>query len=76
MSAAATGKIDVHAHYLPDFYATALREAGFTPGPEGLPAIPVRLFPFAEIHDLERFNIFFLRHGILRRICNSWQLRI
>ena len=47
MSAAATGKIDVHAHYVPDFYATALREAGFTPGPEGLPATPVCIFLFA-----------------------------
>lgn len=35
-------KIDVHAHYVPDFYAKALREAGHNPGPDGMPGIPVR----------------------------------
>ncbi|KAK7420383.1 hypothetical protein QQX98_002806 [Neonectria punicea] len=35
-----TVKIDVHAHFVPDFYAKALREAGHTPGPDGMPAIP------------------------------------
>ncbi|TWU73163.1 hypothetical protein ED733_003287 [Metarhizium rileyi] len=33
-------KIDVHAHFLPDFYAEALREAGHIPGPDGMSAIP------------------------------------
>lgn len=36
-------KIDVHAHYVPDFYAKALREAGHNPGPDGMPGIPVRI---------------------------------
>lgn len=35
-------KIDVHAHYVPDFYAKALKEAGHNPGPDGMPGIPVR----------------------------------
>ena len=34
-------KRDVHAHYLPDFYAQALRDAGNNPGPDGMPLIPV-----------------------------------
>ncbi|KAF5011606.1 hypothetical protein FDECE_2269 [Fusarium decemcellulare] len=33
-------KIDVHAHFLPDFYAEALKEAGHTPGPDGMPFTP------------------------------------
>ncbi|KAK1718258.1 amidohydrolase [Colletotrichum lupini] len=33
-------KIDVHAHYVPDFYAQALRDAGHLPGPDGMPGIP------------------------------------
>ncbi|EFX05342.1 amidohydrolase 2 [Grosmannia clavigera kw1407] len=33
-------KIDVHSHFLPDFYAQALRDAGQTPGPDGMPGIP------------------------------------
>jgi hypothetical protein len=37
-----SAKIDVHAHFVPDFYADALREAGHTPGPDGMPGIPVR----------------------------------
>lgn len=40
---ASTRKVDVHAHFVPDFYATALRDAQHTPGPDGMPAIPVRL---------------------------------
>lgn len=42
-AAAANGthKIDVHAHYLPDFYRQALVDAGHVPGPDGMPAIPV-----------------------------------
>lgn len=36
-----TVKVDVHAHFVPDFYAQALRDAGHTPGPDGMPAIPV-----------------------------------
>ncbi|KIE02733.1 amidohydrolase 2, partial [Metarhizium majus ARSEF 297] len=35
-----TSKIDVHAHFIPDFYAQALRDAGHIPGPDGMPAIP------------------------------------
>lgn len=38
-------KIDVHAHFLPEFYAKALQEAGHLPGPDGMPAIPVSLSP-------------------------------
>lgn len=38
-----TSKIDVHAHFIPDFYAQALRDAGHIPGPDGMPAIPVCL---------------------------------
>ncbi|KAF5008953.1 hypothetical protein FDECE_4816 [Fusarium decemcellulare] len=33
-------KVDVHAHFVPDFYAKALKDAGHTPGPDGMPAIP------------------------------------
>ena len=34
-------KIDVHAHFVPDFYADAARDAGHLPGPDGIPAMPV-----------------------------------
>lgn len=34
-------KIDTHAHFVPDFYAQALRDAGHLPGPDGMPGIPV-----------------------------------
>ncbi|CAM1506171.1 Fc.00g058120.m01.CDS01 [Cosmosporella sp. VM-42] len=40
-ASASTSKIDVHAHYVPDFYAQALKDAGHTPGPDGMPSIPV-----------------------------------
>jgi hypothetical protein len=40
-SPARSPKVDVHAHFVPDFYADALREAGHTPGPDGMPGIPV-----------------------------------
>ncbi|KAF7562356.1 hypothetical protein G7046_g1764 [Stylonectria norvegica] len=40
MSVSATSKIDVHAHLVPDFYAQALKDAGHTPGPDGMPSIP------------------------------------
>lgn len=40
---ASTRKVDVHAHFVPDFYATALRDAKHTPGPDGMPGIPVCL---------------------------------
>ncbi|KAM0550267.1 hypothetical protein ACHAPJ_008936 [Fusarium lateritium] len=33
-------KIDVHAHFLPDFYSEALKEAGHKPGPDGMPFAP------------------------------------
>ncbi|KAF5020013.1 hypothetical protein F66182_7949 [Fusarium sp. NRRL 66182] len=33
-------RIDVHAHFLPDFYADALKEAGHRPGPDGMPFTP------------------------------------
>jgi predicted TIM-barrel fold metal-dependent hydrolase len=39
-SPARSPKVDVHAHFVPDFYADALREAGHTPGPDGMPGIP------------------------------------
>ncbi len=35
----AIDRIDVHAHFLPDFYADALRDAGHG-RPDGMPAIP------------------------------------
>jgi hypothetical protein len=34
-------KRDVHSHYLPHFYAQALRDAQNNPGPDGMPFIPV-----------------------------------
>ncbi|CAM1500622.1 Fc.00g097840.m01.CDS01 [Cosmosporella sp. VM-42] len=33
-------KVDTHAHFVPDFYAEALRNAGHLPGPDGMPGIP------------------------------------
>ncbi|KAK1981879.1 amidohydrolase [Colletotrichum cereale] len=39
-SSSTTAKIDTHAHFLPDFYAQALRDAGHLPGPDGMPGIP------------------------------------
>ncbi|KAL0940535.1 FAD dependent oxidoreductase [Colletotrichum truncatum] len=39
-AACSTAKIDTHVHYLPDFYAQALRDAGHIPGPDGMPGIP------------------------------------
>lgn len=41
-SATSHVKVDVHTHFLPDFYAEAMREAGHVPGPDGMPSIPVR----------------------------------
>lgn len=41
MASALPSKIDVHAHFLPDFYRQALQDAGHVPGPDGMPAIPV-----------------------------------
>ncbi|KAF5552552.1 2-amino-3-carboxymuconate-6-semialdehyde decarboxylase [Fusarium phyllophilum] len=35
-----SAKIDVHAHFVPDFYAKALKEAGHVPGPDGMPFTP------------------------------------
>lgn len=40
-AAAVPEKIDTHAHFVPDFYAQALKDAGHTPGPDGMPSIPV-----------------------------------
>jgi len=40
-----SAKIDVHSHFVPDFYAKALREAGHVPGPDGMPGIPVSALP-------------------------------
>ncbi|KZL87571.1 amidohydrolase 2 [Colletotrichum incanum] len=40
LSRSSTVKIDTHAHYVPDFYAQALRDAGHLPGPDGMPGIP------------------------------------
>ncbi|KAF4970230.1 hypothetical protein FSARC_2695 [Fusarium sarcochroum] len=34
------GKIDVHAHFLPEFYREALNEAGQKPGFDGMPFAP------------------------------------
>jgi hypothetical protein len=38
---ARSAKVDVHSHFVPDFYADALKEAGHVPGPDGMPGIPV-----------------------------------
>ncbi|KAI5460226.1 hypothetical protein BGZ63DRAFT_426166 [Mariannaea sp. PMI_226] len=40
VSTGSKAKVDVHAHYVPDFYAQALKDAGHVPGPDGMPAIP------------------------------------
>ncbi|EXF81366.1 FAD dependent oxidoreductase [Colletotrichum fioriniae PJ7] len=49
-------KIDVHAHYVPDFYAQALRDAGHLPGPDGMPGIP-EWTPEAHINFMEAQDI-------------------
>ncbi|KAF4779212.1 FAD dependent oxidoreductase [Colletotrichum scovillei] len=49
-------KIDVHAHYVPDFYAQALRDAGHLPGPDGMPGIP-EWTPEAHLNFMEAQNI-------------------
>ncbi|OHF01740.1 amidohydrolase [Colletotrichum orchidophilum] len=49
-------KIDVHAHYVPDFYAQALRDAGHLPGPDGMPRIP-EWTPEAHLKFMEAQNI-------------------
>lgn len=41
-------KIDVHSHFIPDFYLQELEDAGHTPGPEGIPGMPVRLCPTTD----------------------------
>ncbi|KAF4998622.1 hypothetical protein FGRMN_2948 [Fusarium graminum] len=55
---AKSSKVDVHAHFVPDFYADALREAGQTPGPDGMPGIPSwdaeSHLQFMEENDIER----------------------
>lgn len=38
---AKSAKVDVHSHFVPDFYSEALKEAGHVPGPDGMPGIPV-----------------------------------
>ncbi|RBR07521.1 uncharacterized protein FIESC28_10602 [Fusarium coffeatum] len=37
---AKSAKVDVHSHFVPDFYAEALKEAGHVPGPDGMPGTP------------------------------------
>jgi hypothetical protein len=36
-------RIDVHSHFLPDFYRDALHATGHG-NPDGMPAVPVRIF--------------------------------
>lgn len=49
LATGSTAKVDVHAHFVPDFYAQALRDAGHTPGPDGMPAIPVSPSPTMRV---------------------------
>ncbi|KAF9878433.1 FAD dependent oxidoreductase [Colletotrichum karsti] len=51
-----TTKIDTHAHYVPDFYAQALRDAGHVPGPDGMPGIP-DWDPETHLQFMQRANI-------------------
>ncbi|KAH6869750.1 amidohydrolase 2 [Thelonectria olida] len=51
-----TVKVDVHAHFVPDFYAQALKDAGHTPGPDGMPAIPAWT-PEAHLDFMKAQNI-------------------
>ncbi|KAK1995362.1 amidohydrolase [Colletotrichum falcatum] len=51
-----TVKIDTHAHFLPDFYAQALRDAGHLPGPDGMPSIP-EWSPETHLAFMESQNI-------------------
>ncbi|KAH7121981.1 amidohydrolase 2 [Dactylonectria estremocensis] len=51
-----TAKIDVHAHFLPEFYVQALKDAGHTPGPDGMPAIPAWT-PEAHLEFMKEQNI-------------------
>ncbi|KAK2040031.1 amidohydrolase [Colletotrichum somersetense] len=55
-STSSTAKIDTHAHFLPDFYAQALRDAGHLPGPDGMPGIP-EWSPEAHLSFMESQNI-------------------
>ncbi|KAK2020499.1 amidohydrolase [Colletotrichum zoysiae] len=55
-STPSTAKIDAHAHFLPDFYAQALRDAGHLPGPDGMPGIP-EWSPEAHLSFMESQNI-------------------
>ncbi|KAH7305443.1 hypothetical protein B0I35DRAFT_362019 [Stachybotrys elegans] len=54
--AACDVKVDVHSHYLPDFYAAALRDAGHNPGPDGMPAIPA-WDPETHLQFMQDLNI-------------------
>ncbi|KAK1961151.1 amidohydrolase [Colletotrichum sublineola] len=51
-----TAKIDTHAHFLPDFYRQALRDAGHLPGPDGMPSIP-EWSPEEHISFMDKVNI-------------------
>ncbi|KAK2060726.1 amidohydrolase [Colletotrichum caudatum] len=55
-STPSTAKIDAHAHFLPDFYAQALRDAGHLPGPDGMPGIP-EWSPEAHLSFMDSLNI-------------------
>ncbi|KAH6975104.1 hypothetical protein BKA56DRAFT_633846 [Ilyonectria sp. MPI-CAGE-AT-0026] len=56
LATGSTAKVDVHAHFVPDFYAQALRDAGHTPGPDGMPAIPAWT-PETHLAFMEEQNI-------------------
>ncbi|EFY85399.1 hypothetical protein J3459_007827 [Metarhizium acridum] len=56
VSSPSTSKIDVHAHFIPDFYAQALRDAGHIPGPDGMPAIPA-WDPDTHLNFMQEQNI-------------------
>lgn len=49
------GKIDIHAHFIPDFYRDALTSAGQST-PDGLPALP-NWDPSEAIATMDRLNI-------------------
>ncbi|KAF6792076.1 amidohydrolase 2 [Colletotrichum musicola] len=61
-------KIDTHVHYLPDFYAQALRDAGHLPGPDGMPGIPdwdpETHLEFMEEHNIEKMYLSISSPGV------------
>lgn len=45
-------KVDVHAHFVPDFYAAAVHDAGHNPGPDGMPGVPVSTLPSLSLYSI------------------------